>query len=58
MLARRNWQRCLLFPHGGNQMSLAIIVAGFRLGGAASYPGVLGLRGRRPLPLMHELADH
>ena len=31
----------LLFPHGGNQMSLAI-AAGFGLGGAESYPGVFG----------------
>ena len=30
-----------LFPHGGNQMSLAI-AAGFGLGGAESYPGVFG----------------
>ena len=30
------------FPHGGNQMSLAI-AAGFGLGGAESYPGVFGV---------------
>ena len=30
-----------LFPHGGNQMSLAI-AGGFGLGGAESYPGVFG----------------
>jgi L-alanine-DL-glutamate epimerase-like enolase superfamily enzyme len=30
-----------MFPHGGNQMSLAI-AAGFGLGGAESYPGVFG----------------
>jgi D(-)-tartrate dehydratase len=41
MLARRQWPRRLLFPHGGNQMSLAI-AAGFGLGGAESYPGVFG----------------
>ena len=41
MLARHQWARSLLFPHGGNQMSLAI-AAGFGLGGAESYPGVFG----------------
>ncbi len=41
MLARHNWPRRSLFPHGGNQMSLAI-AAGFGLGGAESYPGVFG----------------
>ena len=41
MLARHGWPRRLLFPHGGNQMSLAI-AAGFGLGGAESYPGVFG----------------
>jgi D(-)-tartrate dehydratase len=41
MLARHQWPRRLLFPHGGNQMSLAI-AAGFGLGGAESYPGVFG----------------
>ncbi|MFZ0526673.1 MAG: enolase C-terminal domain-like protein [Xanthobacteraceae bacterium] len=41
MLARHQWPRALLFPHGGNQMSLAI-TAGFGLGGAESYPGVFG----------------
>jgi L-alanine-DL-glutamate epimerase-like enolase superfamily enzyme len=41
MLASRGWQRTSLFPHGGNQMSLAI-AAGFGLGGAESYPGVFG----------------
>ena len=34
-------RRASLFPHGGNQMSLAI-AAGFGLGGAESYPGVFG----------------
>jgi D(-)-tartrate dehydratase len=41
MLARHQWPRSALFPHGGNQMSLAI-AAGFGLGGAESYPGVFG----------------
>ena len=41
MLARQQWPRGLMFPHGGNQMSLAI-AAGFGLGGAESYPGVFG----------------
>ncbi|MGA9082204.1 MAG: enolase C-terminal domain-like protein, partial [Pseudolabrys sp.] len=41
MLARRGWSRTSLFPHGGNQMSLAI-TAGFGLGGTESYPGVFG----------------
>ena len=41
MLAGHGWGRSSLFPHGGNQMSLAI-AAGFNLGGAESYPGVFG----------------
>ena len=41
MLERRGWPRASLFPHGGNQMSLAI-AAGFGLGGVESYPGVFG----------------
>ncbi|MGA8418457.1 MAG: enolase C-terminal domain-like protein, partial [Pseudolabrys sp.] len=41
MLAGHGWPRGALFPHGGNQMSLAI-AAGFGLGGAESYPGVFG----------------
>lgn len=41
MLARRGWPRTSMFPHGGNQMSLAL-AAGFGLGGAESYPGVFG----------------
>jgi len=41
MLERRGWRRASLFPHGGNQMSLAI-AGGFGLGGAESYPGVFG----------------
>jgi L-alanine-DL-glutamate epimerase-like enolase superfamily enzyme len=41
MLERRGWRRASLFPHGGNQMSLAL-AGGFGLGGAESYPGVFG----------------
>lgn len=41
MLEGRGWPRRCLYPHGGNQMSLAI-AAGFGLGGAESYPGVFG----------------
>ena len=41
MLAKLGWSRTSLFPHGGNQMSLAM-AAGFGLGGAESYPGVFG----------------
>jgi L-alanine-DL-glutamate epimerase-like enolase superfamily enzyme len=41
MLERHGWPRAELFPHGGNQMSLAI-AGGFGLGGAESYPGVFG----------------
>jgi D(-)-tartrate dehydratase len=44
MLERHGWPRKNLFPHGGNQMSLAI-AAGFGLGGAESYPGVFGAFG-------------
>jgi L-alanine-DL-glutamate epimerase-like enolase superfamily enzyme len=44
MLERGGWPRSCLFPHGGNQMSLAI-AAGFGLGGAESYPGVFGVFG-------------
>jgi L-alanine-DL-glutamate epimerase-like enolase superfamily enzyme len=44
MLERHGWPRACLFPHGGNQMSLAI-AAGFGLGGAESYPGVFGAFG-------------
>jgi L-alanine-DL-glutamate epimerase-like enolase superfamily enzyme len=44
MLERRGWPRRALFPHGGNQMSLAI-AGGFGLGGAESYPGVFGAFG-------------
>src|SRR5437764_9474478 len=41
MLERHGWRRALLFPHGGNQMSLNV-AGGFGLGGAESYPGVFG----------------
>lgn len=41
MLEANDWPRAALFPHGGNQMSLAI-AAGFGLGGSESYPGVFG----------------
>ncbi|HEU5444108.1 MAG TPA: enolase C-terminal domain-like protein [Pseudolabrys sp.] len=41
MLAEHGWPRSTMFPHGGNQMSLAM-AAGFGLGGAESYPGVFG----------------
>ena len=44
MLERYGWPRAGLFPHGGNQMSLAI-AGGFGLGGAESYPGVFGAFG-------------
>jgi L-alanine-DL-glutamate epimerase-like enolase superfamily enzyme len=44
MLERHGWPRRALFPHGGNQMSLAI-AGGFGLGGAESYPGVFGAFG-------------
>jgi L-alanine-DL-glutamate epimerase-like enolase superfamily enzyme len=44
MLEHHGWPRSALFPHGGNQMSLAI-AAGFGLGGAESYPGVFGAFG-------------
>jgi D(-)-tartrate dehydratase len=44
MLERHGWKRTSLFPHGGNQMSLHI-AGGFGLGGAESYPGVVGAFG-------------
>lgn len=44
MLESRGWRRQSLYPHGGNQMSLAI-AAGFGLGGCESYPGVFGIFG-------------
>jgi D(-)-tartrate dehydratase len=42
MLKRSGWERKALFPHGGNQMTLAI-VGGFGLGGCEAYPGVFGV---------------
>jgi len=42
MLERRGWKRNSVFPHGGNQMTLAI-VGGFGLGGCEAYPGVFGI---------------
>ncbi|MFC1898950.1 enolase C-terminal domain-like protein [Chloroflexota bacterium] len=42
MLKRYNWGRRSIFPHGGNQITLAI-VAGFGLGGCEAYPGVFGV---------------
>ncbi len=42
MLNSMGWPRGSLFPHGGNQMTLAI-VAGFGLGGCEAYPGVFGI---------------
>jgi L-alanine-DL-glutamate epimerase-like enolase superfamily enzyme len=42
MLERRGWKRHAIFPHGGNQMTLAI-VGGFGLGGCEAYPGVFGI---------------
>lgn len=44
MLESCGWHRHSLYPHGGNQMSLAI-AAGFGLGGCESYPGVFGIFG-------------
>jgi L-alanine-DL-glutamate epimerase-like enolase superfamily enzyme len=38
MLAQHGWPPSALFPHGGNQMSVAV-AAGFGLGGAESHPG-------------------
>jgi D(-)-tartrate dehydratase len=42
MLEKQGWKRSSIFPHGGNQMTLAI-VAGFGLGGCEAYPGVFGI---------------
>ena len=36
------WARTSFFPHGGNQMSLAV-AAGLGLAGTESYPGVFGV---------------
>ena len=42
MMREKGWSRHSVFPHGGNQMTLAI-VAGFGLGGCEAYPGVFGV---------------
>ncbi len=42
MLKSHGWERSAVFPHGGNQMTLAI-VGGFGLGGCEAYPGVFGV---------------
>lgn len=42
MLRLYGWKRHSIFPHGGNQMTLAI-VGGFGLGGCEAYPGVFGI---------------
>ena len=42
MLEHHGWERKSIFPHGGNQMTLAI-VGGFSLGGCEAYPGVFGI---------------
>ena len=42
MLKKNGWDRKSVFPHGGNQMTLAI-VGGFGLGGCEAYPGVFGV---------------
>ncbi len=42
MLRKNGWERQSVFPHGGNQMTLAI-VGGFGLGGCEAYPGVFGM---------------
>jgi len=42
MLGKNGWDRTSVFPHGGNQMTLAI-VGGFGLGGCEAYPGVFGI---------------
>ncbi len=41
-LERRGWGRKSVLPHGGNQMTLAI-VGGFGLGGCEAYPSVFGV---------------
>ena len=42
MMKKNGWDRKSVFPHGGNQMTLAI-VGGFGLGGCEAYPGVFGI---------------
>jgi D(-)-tartrate dehydratase len=41
MLREEGWTTRTLYPHGGNQMSLAL-AAGLDLGGCEAYPGVFG----------------
>ena len=41
MAEAAGFSRAQIFPHGGNQMSLAV-VGGLGLGGCESYPGVFG----------------
>lgn len=41
MAETAGFSRAQIFPHGGNQMSLAV-VGGLGLGGCESYPGVFG----------------
>jgi L-alanine-DL-glutamate epimerase-like enolase superfamily enzyme len=43
-LAAKGWDHSRHFPHGGNQMSLAL-VAGLGLGGCEAYPGFFGAFG-------------
>jgi L-alanine-DL-glutamate epimerase-like enolase superfamily enzyme len=43
-LEQQGWDARCHFPHGGNQMSLAV-VAGLGLGGCEAYPGVFGAFG-------------
>lgn len=43
-LATEGWDASRHFPHGGNQMSLAL-VAGLGLGGCEAYPGFFGAFG-------------
>ncbi|MES2184962.1 MAG: enolase C-terminal domain-like protein [Pseudomonadota bacterium] len=43
-LEKEGWSAKAHFPHGGNQMSLAL-VAGLGLGGCEAYPGVFGAFG-------------
>jgi D(-)-tartrate dehydratase len=41
LIEAQGWPAHAMFPHGGNQMSLAV-AAGLGVGGAESYPGVFG----------------
>jgi L-alanine-DL-glutamate epimerase-like enolase superfamily enzyme len=42
MLHANGWGRTSIFPHGGNQMTLSVVV-GFGLGGCEAYPDVFGV---------------